>query len=146
VHFLIADAIPCAVERESRPRNFLEAEHIAIKLFRPREVAHRNGDVMKGLEFQHTFYFLLSTFHFSLPASRGRAHHIVECATADDTALKFIAVRPFPMRLEADCSSITVSRKGRKLSAPVNRHLTERTPRRPMAAHVTILRVHVRDS
>ena len=66
MHFLIADAIPRAVERKcgraisSRPSTF------SVEVFRAREIAHGDGDVMKGFKLQHSFTF---TFYFDSAAA-----------------------------------------------------------------------------
>ncbi len=64
VHFLIADAIPGAVERKRRPRNFFESEHFPVERLRAREIAHRDRDVVQNFELEHGLGHSLFVFVF----------------------------------------------------------------------------------
>ena len=67
MHFLIADAIPRAVEGKCGARDFFEAEHVAVKVFRAREIADRDRDVMKRLQVPACFISAISS---------DRTHHL----------------------------------------------------------------------
>ena len=126
VHFLIADAIPGAVKRKRGPRNFFETEHFPVERLRAREITHRDSDVVKNFKLEHglglfSFRFPVFAFRFSFFASHCLCHHPAQVTAADDAALKLVAIRAFPMSLQADGAPVPVARERGELATP-SRH------------------------
>src|SRR5262245_19032398 len=69
-----------------------------------------------------------------------------QIAAADRTGFEFVALRTSPVRFKTDPSVIAVPAKRRDLTGPVETHFAERSPRRLVIAHVTVLRVNVDDA